>query len=341
MKTFAPALLTLLIACRAEPKPEAKAPDTTAPAAEVTPTAPADVAPVADTAPSPDAAPAPDVAPPEVDRSPRLLDGPGTAPHKVLSYSAAEGFEQRLPMRMTLGVKTEVDGQPLSPELPPTTLTLFAKVDKCSDKGLELSVSALETRVEGEPTTPAGKRLAEVIAGLAGLEGQKSIDQGGRHLALTFTRPADLPAGIAPVLEGFEQALDHMLVPFPKEAIGVGARWEIEESVTQANVRLLQETTFTLEAIEGSKLTLAMAISLSPITPSLPQKTALPGGLEATLDAVEGRGEGKLVVDLAALWPTSVSVKNKIALELSLADGDKTRKLKVEMNLDLAHVETP
>jgi hypothetical protein len=238
---------------------------------------------------------------------------------------------------MAVGLKTEVDGQVIAPSLPKVALTLSAKVESRDGDALSIALAALESRVEGEPTTAAGKRLAEVIAGLSGVSGNKSMDAGGRTKAVNFTRPKDLPAAVAPVVEGFEQALDHMLVPLPRDPIGTGARWQTTQVITQGGVTLVQTTTWTLEAIQGSRLTLAMQVALAPRDPASPQSTTLPGGLLATLERVDGDGKGRLVMDLARLLPVELAVENRVTLGLALADpAGKPKSMKVEMTLDLA-----
>ncbi len=329
--------------------PETTAPATSPPAADAATTPEPD----ATTTPEPDAAtaPEPDAATADAPASPaatrlRLLV-PGAEPRLAPRYALVAGLEQRAALAMSTELELGATGQRMPTALPKTRMLLTATVGPDADTAsperettvrLAIAEAGLAPGAEPGPTR-AGERLAEVIRALRGLEGQKLVSARGlsRRFSLAFPEGhagPDTVAALAPIVQGFERAIDQMTVPLPAEPIGVGAKWEVQDQVEEAGMMLDQTTTFEATAVARDKLTLRFAVTLA--APPGELAGTLAGGLSAKVKSLSGSGEGTIEVDLTRPLPKKLSGENRIVLSLELASDGEPRPLDVEMRVTLA-----
>jgi hypothetical protein len=228
--------------------------------------------------------------------------------------------------------------------LPRTRLTVSAKSGVSGGEaiGSPVTITIEEADLaDGEPAsvTPAGTRLTEVIRGMKGLHGDKMVSGSGVTRAFRWVLPDDAPAALRPVFESFQTAIDQMTVPWPSEAVGVGARWESVQRVTQSGLTLDQKTSFEVKRVDGDVVELDFQATLSGPPGKL--SGPLTGGLVADVKKLEGSGKGHLVVSRKKLLPDALTAENQIALTLSVEQADgKTRELEVTMKLALSSAES-
>lgn len=338
-------------ACKGSPAPQ-PAPDAaavvadTATAAAVAPDAAA-AAPDA-TAPVPDAAAAaadtagaaPDAAA-HVDAGVRLVEA-GAEPRKAMRYTTQVGAEQRANLAMTTELELGATGQKMPTALPKTRMTIGAKVtavDPTGKRHFGLTIDEADVAEGAEVgSTRAGEKLAEVIRGMKGLKGDKVASERGVSHQFTLAAPAGsegimATAALKPVVQGFERAIDQMTVPFPDEAIGVGAKWEVTQKVVEAGMTLDQTTAFEVTAVKGEVVSLRFTVTLA--APAGKLESTFAGGLVAQVKSLTGSGDGTIEVDLGKVLPVAMKANNRIAMSLELDVPKEKRALEVEMRVAL------
>ncbi len=333
-----------LVACKSEPpktQPDAAAvieevaaptPDTAA----ATPDAPDAAAATPDTA-----AATPDAVAPKAEATVRLIEA-GADPKVAMRYSAAVGAEQTANLGMTTELELGANGQKMPTALPKTKMTITAKVnaaDPAADTTVGLVISEADI-AEGQAAggSRAAEKLAEVIRGMKGLKGDKVLSARGVSQRFTLAAPEGDSgimgtAALKPVVQGFERAIDQMTVPFPDEAIGVGAKWEVTQQVLEAGMTLDQTIAFEVTAIKDNVVSLRFTVTLK--APPGKLESTFAGGMKALVTSLEGGGEGTIEVDRSKVLPIAMSAKNKIVMALELDEQDTKRKLEVEMRVAL------
>lgn len=348
--------LTLsLFACKGDPKPPAPVDEVSAPVPAADAAGPTDVAAApADAAAPSDSAPAADTAAPSVadTAAPSAGDGVaaadtvvtlvsnGAEPRVALRYTAKVDEAQASTVTMTTTMALKANGQDMDNPLPKTRLALTSKVAAVDAEGAKLAVSIDEADVDGAlpEGSRAGAKLAEVVRGMKGMRGTKVTSLRGVSSRFVLAYPEGqegilATAALKPVVQGFERAIDQMTVPFPEEAVGVGASWEVSQAVVEAGMHLTQKTTFTLDKIEGDTVTVRFTVVLS--APPGPLESEVAGGVKADVKSLASDGSGSLTVSLGKLMPLTMTLTNKLAMSLELGgEGDK-RALDVTMGVSL------
>jgi hypothetical protein len=355
-----------LAACGSKSTPDAvptpaPAPDA-APAPDTAPTPAPDAAPAStpDAAPTP--APTPDAAPtPAPDAAPAATPDAATAPATTL---LTPGDEPRLPLRynlaahsstlaltLALDLSVKSDGQPMRLPLPPFDLGLEATTsaqDGTTRLDLVVKTAALKNPGDGPANT-----LGQILTSIAGLSGQRTMTPRGLPTTTTpLFSTTDRPAALVPVIEGFAQAIDQLVVPLPDEAVGANAQWQHRVPVTQQGARFEQLTTWTLVSRTDTALSLSYTVALVLADGAAPTLT---GTLSGKLDSVSGTGSGTVVFalaptsdgapTLASALPSRVTGENALTLHITATDAAAPdapgKKLEVSSRLTLATTEPP
>ena len=335
-----------LAACGSKSTPDA-APATTPDAAPAP-------APTPDAAPVPDAAPAPAPPPtptPDAATTPNTtLLTPGDEPRLPLRYNLAP-HTSTLALSLALDLSVKSDGQPMRLPLPPFDLGLEATTtaqDGTIRLDLVVKTAAIKTPGDGPANT-----LGQILTSIAGLSGHRHMTSRGLPAATTpLFATTERPAALVPVIEGFAQAIDQLVVPLPDEAVGTNAQWQHRVPVTQQGARFEQLTTWTLVARNDTTLSLSYTVALVLAEGAAPTLT---GTLSGKLDSVSGTGSGTVVFALApatdgpptltSALPSRVTGENALTLHITATDATAPdapgKKLEVSSRLTLATTEPP
>src|SRR5690606_16066778 len=107
---------------------------------------------------------------------------------------------------------------------------------------------------------PPGRRAA-VVAGmrkgldsLVGAAAVVSIDERGFQHELSLGLPGGLGPELTQFMEAARIALGDLALPLPDEAIGVGAKWQVERTLDQGGVAVKEKTYYELIAAEGTRV---------------------------------------------------------------------------------------
>jgi len=326
--------------------PDASVPTTAAPpVTTATPSTPDAAATTATDATAPtDVTARPEIGAPQAGKAATRLIEPGAEPRRAMRYAPPADPVQIADLAMTTELELGATGQKMAEPLPKTRMTIEAR-GSTSDAAtgavrFELAITEADL-ADGAAAGPtrAGEKLAEVIRGMKGLMGTKTTDARGlsQQFTLAFPEGSSGPmttAALRPVVQGFERAIDQMTVPFPDEAIGTGAKWEVAQKVVEAGMALDQTTTFEVIAVKGARVSLRFEVTLA--APPGKLESTFAGGLAAEVEHLKGSGEGTIEVDLGKVLPVALSTRNTIAMGLALTDAQgKKTALDVEMRVAL------
>jgi hypothetical protein len=176
-------------------------------------------------------------------------------------------------------------------------------------EGYEVT-STVTSAQSGPGTDPAvAAALDEQLGVLVGFRSVSVVDDRGRILRAEVDEAslAEAPAEIADLMRQLGES-NQVAAPLPDEAVGVGARWQVEQRLELNGISLVQTTEYTLTAVDGPLLTLEISGGQTPTETTV----ELPGleGIDVEILEWTTATTGSLIIDLTDVVPTSSVVSD-------------------------------
>lgn len=274
-----------------------------------------------------------------------LLD-PGTAPRQALRFMPQIGSEQTMDMTMRMSM-TQSMGDMAMPEmkLPGMRFTMLSKVVQVKENGdVQFEFTCTDVDIVDEPGVAASMAdaMRTSLKGAVGMRGTVLMSSRG------FTKEADfeMPGGIDPMaaqhLESLKQAVKQFSTPLPKEPVGVGAEWRVDQAITMNGMMIKQTSTFKLTKIEGDRLELDVKVkqTADAQTISLP---GAPAGTTVNLNSLTSEGSGKMVLMLTQLMPinSQMNVTSDTSMSIDAQGTKQDMSQHMEMSMKMETREPP
>jgi predicted peroxiredoxin len=229
---------------------------------------------------------------------------PGAAPRKQLRYTVAAAQKARMDMATTMSMATNMGGMSVPMDMPTMKMTVDLGVTAIAPNGditYDLAFTGL-TMDSAADTNPAiAAALQGMAAGITSIKGSATVSSRGvtKSTKLDVADPA-----MKQLLGQMTSSVENLSMPFPEEAVGVGARWEVRQALTGGGQTVFQKSECELVSIEGSAVSMKVTTEQTA-PPQSVNNPALPAGAEMYLDKMSGSGTGTVVVHLDSLVPTS------------------------------------
>lgn len=261
--------------------------------------------------------------------APRLtVDHAGTGEKKLLeyhdidssqevSYRATEGFSQDL-----LNKSAAADFQAAGVNKATTTLPLTASVDKATEDVEDQLPASRNAFVTTKDPEYSGDTDVSSASGFQfGWRGQDN----GQMNSLRLAAPQAASDEARGIVEQAIMKLTALPIVFPKEEVGTGATWTVDSRVTGEST-LLQTTRYTVESLDGDRVTLSVAVEQRPALGAL----SLDGQSESTqlqnkeLNVLDSstHSSGSVTVDLTKPLPVNGYVSFETKVTYGTADSD-------------------
>lgn len=306
---------------RPDTKTDAPAPTTAAPA----PT------------PAPDAT-APAVAAMTGEGSVVALIDAGAEPREPLRLKLTAGQEQAMIMTMRMGMGMQVGTNKMpKTALPPMQMTMSLKVKEITAEGdirTEFSLDKID--VLPDPAAQPGMvdQLKAVLGTMSKMSGTSTITPRGIVKSADFNIPADVNPQIRQTMDSMRQQMNQLSVPFPEEALGVGAKWTVTQHLEQQGMKLQQVATWELKERQGGVVKLASAI----VQTAPPQPIVAPGmppGAKVSLDRLDSTGSGTTDLDLTRVAPIKGTMNMTSSIAMTTVAEGVNMPLTMDMDLGL------
>ncbi|MCY1005484.1 DUF6263 family protein [Nannocystis pusilla] len=309
------------------------------PAAKTEAAAPKTDAPPAPVAAAPDVKPATPAAAPNAaatvgQGSVVTLIEAGAEPREPLRLKLTAGQEQAMVMTMRMGMGMQIGPNAMpKTDIPPMQMTMNLKVSEITGEGdirSEFSLDKIE--VLPDPKVPAAMvdQLKSVLGTMNKMSGTSLITPRGIVKSADFNMPPDVNPQIKQTIDSMRQQINQMSVPFPEEALGIGAKWTVTQQLDQQGMKLDQVATWELKGRDGSVVQLASTI----VQTAAPQKISAPGmpeGASVSLDRLDSTGAGTNEVDLTRVAP----IKGDMNMKSSIAMTTDANGVKMPMTMDM------
>jgi hypothetical protein len=300
---------------------------TTAAAESASPASSASPGPAASASSSaaPDATSAPPPADPTV-----TLTNAGRDPKATLRIHVARGVTQKTVMTMKMAMGNDATPTPL----PAMKMALSLTVTDVSPDGL-IRYDYKITKFDMSGGSPAtGAKLGEALRGIENLSG---------HVALTdrgFVRESNVDVGagagaqLQQIVDGMKESMKGAMAPYPAEAVGIGATWDVAEVVTSKGIAIQQVAHYELVSRTGDRGKLKISVTQS----ANPQPLPMPGGsrgVSAMMTSLTTNGTGANDFDLTKIAPLSASNHMSTAMALDMMVNGQAMHSNMNVDLDV------
>lgn len=187
----------------------------------------------------------------------------GAEPRQVLRIVSEVGASQAVTQVQDIGMDIEAAGQSQSMQNPTTEIDITYVVtgvdgDRIEVEGTYDEVRVLETAGADAATVAATR---ETMAAFDGASFRGTYTDRGSVIGIEF---AGLDAGGAlgepfgamfdQLIDGLSESAESLSVPFPVEAVGVGARWTVESSAELGGLPFEQTSTVVITELDGDRV---------------------------------------------------------------------------------------
>lgn len=266
----------------------------------------------------------------------------GGEPRTELRYDVAAVTPQMVNMDMNMSLTMGMAGQSFDQAMP--TIRMVVSVmdpEVNADGNLRLGIEMGGMRLIDNGAAIDPMMRAELDAALGqmdGFRGTMVMDDRGNLINSNF----DL-AGVAPALrqqlESSMQTMQQSVIPLPEEAVGVGARWSADMSVSMNGMSLSQTASYEVTEMGDGYVVIASTISQS----AEHQTITLPDmpGTSVELTSYNGSGSGSMNVRFDRAMPDgSFTLTSDTAMRTGAEMGmpmDVTMRL--AMDVEMATVQ--
>ncbi len=250
-----------------------------------------------------------------------LVD-PGAEPRRVFRYAPTAGTDETLRVRLhqTMTQTRGPAGGFPNWMNPPKTWELIVSVEAPNEDGdIRFSWRTEKLTMHFLDGTPEnGKAYLQRVAAMhERFAGWALLTENGMNKGSELTVPEDTPDVIINEMQNLWWVLRNIATPFPVEPIGVGAKYELSESMEIVGMRVTHATTVTIDAIDGDTVTMTHDVAQTA-PPRQPMDFGGAAKVKANLVSLHTNGTATNVLDLGSITPTRHDYEMIMRMELEV-----------------------
>ncbi len=269
-----------------------------------------------------------------------LLDA-GEGDLQVLRWSPQVGVPVRAKMTMTMDMSLAFDGNPMPEvDLPAYVFTVRAIAGEPDEAGRYSVETVYESvKLEGDVDPMVRDALWRVLRPLEGTKLTFVADSRG---FVTDTNASDLPDQILELLggaTGVRRMVESLSQPLPEEAVGPGARWRTEQTISMPNAPVLKNSV-VYELVHREGDTIEVMITGEQTGTEQKFDSGVPGA-ETTLKQARGTIRGESLMRLDRLLPIRAVNTGFTSLTFEITENGRTQTMKqtVSVRFEVEHLD--
>jgi hypothetical protein len=263
----------------------------------------------------------------------KLLDA-GSGSRKTLRLHLKAGDKESTTMTMKIGM--DMAGQSI--KMPTMNMPMDLTVQSVAPNG-----DITYTMVMGEPSVAndPGAMPAMVQAMKTALASVKGLTISGVLSDRGISKQADMkiPEGADPSMhqsmDQMKQNMSNLGAPFPQEAIGAGAKWEVKTRLNSGGIGIDQTATYELASLKGDQWSVKCTMAQS----AEKQKIQNPdlGSVQMNLVKLTSTGTGTISSELSKVIPLHGSIDSHVDMnsEIVMAQTNQPMAMKMDMNIGI------
>ncbi len=262
----------------------------------------------------------------------------GAEPRKQLRFKVTKGDSQKVEMTMLLSMKIDMEGMAMpETKLPATKMVMKVDITEVMDNGdSKWNMTVLSADVVDDPSVNpmVASAARDGLKGITDFTGWAVIDNRGFVKDADIAIPASADPQLRQMMESTRQSLDQLTAPLPEEAVGVGAKWTVEQTITQQGMTIQQTANYTVTSIEGDVIKADVAL----VQRADKQSIAVPGmppGVKAELLQFDTKGGGNTVIDLTKVVPPSGEVNANMTMKTRIDMQGQSQMMSMSMSMSI------
>jgi len=241
----------------------------------------------------------------------KLLES-GNEPRRALRWTIAKGLKQSLSIESETQVEGLLGGF-LSATGVAQPMTYQMKVrakDVTPGEPVHVTFKIVKAKADlSKVVEGARARFEEAANTVKGSTGSYSLDSRGIVRDIKIELPSDASLNAHRMAQSIQWSLSQMLVPFPEEPVGQGAKWTAAGVVEiGGGIRVRQLSKVELVKLEGSLVEIKVEVGQNRET-SVFDLPTMPGK-KAQLVKLDSKGSSQATWHLAEIVPRSASVES-------------------------------
>jgi hypothetical protein len=157
------------------------------------------------------------------------------------------------------------------------------------------------------------------LAAVKGLSGTGIITDRGVTKTNEVKMPTDVDPQARQTVEQIKESMGDLSTPFPEEAVGPGAKWEVKRTLKSQGMTMNQTTTCQLVTVEGDHFTIKSTVVQSASNQKVPNPLMPTVKVDLSKMTMTGNSESKL--DLGHILPQTMSGTGRSESLMSMGTG--------------------
>ncbi|MCE9620592.1 MAG: hypothetical protein K8R92_11895 [Planctomycetes bacterium] len=270
-----------------------------------------------------------------------LLDA-GQAPRSVLRFSVVKDASPAMFMTMQMSIQNGTMKMQGMPAMTVVYKLHIAEVQPNGDFACDFVIT--DVRVADAPGLPpsVSASVRDSMKSIIGMTMNSTMTNRGLLKNMERRMPPDANAMAKNQVESVRDSMNQFVTPLPEEAVGVGGKWKVQSEISVNGMNMTQESTMTLEKIEGDLLNLQ--VELKQTAP--PQDMDIPGmppDAKARLHSYASSGHGRMTMSLNNPFPkdSAMQVASESCMFRTVEGEGQSIEQKMEMTMTMKEGEPP
>ncbi len=258
----------------------------------------------------------------------KLLDA-GHGAKQQLRVRATRGTSQTLVMAMKMSMAIEGALSIPAMQLPVMTMSMPAKVTEVTKSGdVKYDISFAKVDVDGAGAAPAVvEAVKKSTQQLVGTSGHLVVDARNFTTAAEMNFSPNIDPTIRQMMDSMLQSFSQLSAPFPEEAVGVGAKWQVTSQIPAGGVVLKQTVTYTLTALDANRMTASVSLA-QKADPQAFTGPTVPAGVKMRVVTWSGMGTGDLTFEFAKVLATHAALDMSSVAKMTIDAGSGPQDIK-------------
>lgn len=266
----------------------------------------------------------------------KLLDA-GAEPRRMLRLSPKPGDKQHLSMTLKMAMAMGMGAPPGQPmKMPAIQTVLDATVKTVSTDGdiaYETVMSDIGVADEPGALTQMAEAMKASLASVKGLTTTGTMSNRGLNKGTQIKLPAGAAPQMRQLMDQMKESLANVMSPLPDEAVGPGAKWEVNLPLKSQGMTFDQTATYQLTSIEGDRVNLTVSMVQHGANQKV-QNPALPN-VNVEVTKMTGSGTGTVALDLAQLLPSRATLTSHTEMSMNTNAGGQNQAMTVKTDMDM------
>ena len=265
------------------------------------------------------------------------LEDAGTEPRETLRLRVAAGTTTKAALLNELTLKLTADGEDVPVGgVPATRLVMEQRIDRVDPDGtVHYSASFTDARALSTPgaSTSVVRETQEALDEMKGLTLTGSMDVRGTAQALQADTSGITDETLKSLLDSMTSQIGNLAPPFPRTAVGPGARWTAKSSATIAGITMNTTTHYTLRSRAGDRYEVDVTQE-GDVPPGPVELPNVPSSASTSVERFDFTSKGTTTGDLTRPLPERSAVTGAGRAVFAVTAGREGGRLSQAMTME-------